>query len=101
RRARESPACCRGTGGWHLLATRRLLALRFNRMGDAPSSRPAIGARLTPGDTFLTLEDMSLIRGTSLQGFRELVSELGVDPDPLLAAAGIDSAAAGDPESFI
>jgi AraC-like DNA-binding protein len=44
---------------------------------------------------------MSLIRGTSLQGFPELVTELGGDPDALLAAAHIPLAAVGNQDSFI
>ncbi|MEU5397901.1 AraC family transcriptional regulator [Streptomyces sp. NPDC005963] len=44
---------------------------------------------------------MSLIRGTSLQGFPELVSTLGADPGPLLDAAGVPRDAVGDPGTFI
>ncbi|MFM9372999.1 AraC family transcriptional regulator [Streptomyces sp. Da 82-17] len=44
---------------------------------------------------------MSLIRGTSLQGYPELVSALGADPDPLLRAAGVPRRAVGDPGAFI
>lgn len=44
---------------------------------------------------------MSLIRGTSLQGFRELVRELGSEPDDLLAQVHIPVAAVGDQDSFI
>src|SRR5687768_5781142 len=56
---------------------------------------------LTPGDNFLTLSDMSLIRGTSLQGFPELVTELGGDPGALLAAAHIPLDAVGNQDSFV
>ena len=56
---------------------------------------------MTPGDNFLTLGDMSSIRGSSLQGFSELVEDLGADPWGLLADAAIDPAAVGDPESLI
>lgn len=56
---------------------------------------------MTSDDNFLTLDDMSLIRGTSLQGFVELTEELGVDPDPLLRAAHLPRAAIGDHDSFI
>ena len=48
---------------------------------------------MTPGDNFLTLGDMSSIRGSSLQGFSELVEDLGADPWGLLADAAIDPAA--------
>lgn len=44
---------------------------------------------------------MSLIRGTSLQGFVELVDELGGDPDALLARAHLVRGSVGDHESFI
>lgn len=56
---------------------------------------------LTADDNFLTLGDMSSIRGSSLQGFSELVDDLGADPWELLGDAGIDPAAVGDPESLI
>lgn len=44
---------------------------------------------------------MSLIRGTSLQGFADLVAEFGQDPRKILWAAGIDPAHAGDPDAFL
>lgn len=44
---------------------------------------------------------MSLTRGTSLQGFPELVEELGGDPAVLLALAHIPADAVGDQDSFI
>ncbi|WP_332642136.1 AraC family transcriptional regulator [Aeromicrobium sp.] len=44
---------------------------------------------------------MSLIRGTGLSGFPELVAELGGKPDELLSAAGIPRAAVGDQDAFI
>ncbi|MEU5979799.1 AraC family transcriptional regulator ligand-binding domain-containing protein [Streptomyces sp. NPDC047315] len=44
---------------------------------------------------------MSLIRGTSLQGYSELVTALGADPGPLLAAAGIAAEAAGHHDRFV
>lgn len=44
---------------------------------------------------------MTLIRGTSLTSFRELVVERGGDPDQLLAEAGIPVEAIGDYGSFI
>lgn len=44
---------------------------------------------------------MSYVRGTSLQGFVELVRDLGADPVPLLALARIPIEAVGDQDSFI
>src|SRR6266536_3673998 len=52
-------------------------------------------------DRFLILGDMSLVRGTSLQGFPELVTELGGDPAGVLALAHIPTDAVGDQDSFI
>lgn len=45
--------------------------------------------------------DMSLIRGTALQGFVELVDELGGDPDELLTRAHLTRAAIGEHDTFI
>ncbi|MCW2784566.1 MAG: AraC family transcriptional regulator [Marmoricola sp.] len=47
------------------------------------------------------LDDMTLIRGTALQGFVGLVTELGGDPRGLLSAARIPYRAVGDPERWI
>ena len=47
------------------------------------------GEVLTVGDNFLTVGDMSVIRGTCLTGYPTLVDELGGDPDVLLSRAGI------------
>ncbi|WP_244872594.1 MULTISPECIES: AraC family transcriptional regulator [unclassified Mycolicibacterium] len=44
---------------------------------------------------------MPFVRGTSLQGFLELVRELGEDPAPLLALSHIPIEAVGDQDSFI
>ncbi len=44
---------------------------------------------------------MSFVRGTSLQGFPELVRELGADPAPLLALSRIPVEAVGDQDSFV
>jgi hypothetical protein len=44
---------------------------------------------------------VSLIRGTALLGFPELVAELGCSAEPLLRAAGIEPASVGDPDAFI
>ncbi len=49
----------------------------------------------------MTLGDMPVIRGTALQGYPELVAELGADPIALLAAAGIPEEAVGDCEEFL
>lgn len=44
---------------------------------------------------------MTLIRGTALTGFRELVAERGGDPDRLLAEVGIPVEAIGDYGTFV
>jgi AraC-like DNA-binding protein len=44
---------------------------------------------------------MSLVRGTSLAGFTELVAELGVDPMELLERAHVRPEAVGDHDSFV
>src|SRR5689334_7684859 len=44
---------------------------------------------------------MSLIRGTSLQGFGDLVAELGVDPGALLRGVHLDPAAVGSHDRFV
>ena len=44
---------------------------------------------------------MMLIRGTALTGFRELVDELGGDPDRMLAEVGIPVTTIGDYGEFI
>jgi AraC-like DNA-binding protein len=44
---------------------------------------------------------MSVIRGTSLTGYPALVSELGADPGPLLACAGIRQADVGRFDAFL
>ncbi|MFG2926360.1 AraC family transcriptional regulator [Streptomyces sp. NPDC048305] len=44
---------------------------------------------------------MSVIQGTGLLGYRELVTALGADPDPLLRHAGLRPEDAGDPEVFL
>jgi AraC-like DNA-binding protein len=56
---------------------------------------------LTSDDSFLTLDDMSLIRGTSLHGFVELTRELGGNPVPLLDRAHVPVEAVGDHDTFI
>ena len=56
---------------------------------------------LTWNDTFLTLGDMSFVRGSALQGFSELVDDLGADPWLLLDQANIEPTAVGDPDCFI
>jgi AraC-like DNA-binding protein len=59
-------------------------------------------------DIFLTFDDtsrsnwtVSLIRGTALLGFPELVAELGYRAETFLLAAGIDSTAVGNPDAFV
>ena len=44
---------------------------------------------------------MSLVRGTALQGFVELVNELGSDPAPVLRRAHLSADAVGDHDSFV
>lgn len=56
---------------------------------------------MTARDWFLTLSDMSLIRGTALQGYAELVGELGGELDPLLDLARLPAAAIGDHDTFV
>ena len=52
-------------------------------------------------DSFLTILDMHLIRGSSLTGFGPLVTRLGGDPDTLLALAGVEPADAGHQDRYI
>lgn len=56
---------------------------------------------LTADDGLLTLDDMSLIRGTALQGFLELTDELGENPTELLRAAHLEPAAVGSHDRFL
>ena len=44
---------------------------------------------------------MSFVRGSALQGYPELVAELGGDPEALLRSAGVRPTAAGDYDVFI
>lgn len=44
---------------------------------------------------------MSLIRASGLRWYRELLADLGVDPDPLLRRAGLNPTVAGDHEVFV
>jgi len=44
---------------------------------------------------------MGVIRASGLLGYRDLVRELGADPDPLLLRAGVQPRDAGDHEIFI
>jgi len=50
---------------------------------------PAGFPELTERDKNLTLRDMSQVRAASLRGFDDLVTQLGGDPSPLLAAEGL------------
>ena len=52
-------------------------------------------------DPKLNLDDMSLIRGTALLGYADLVTELGADADRLLRAAGVPAASIGNPEAYL
>jgi AraC-like DNA-binding protein len=56
---------------------------------------------LTVADEYLTVTDMSVVRGTSLSGYPRLVSELGGDPAELLRSAGIGPGDVGDYEVFL
>lgn len=56
---------------------------------------------MTLGDQFLTLNDMTLVRGTALLGFTELATDLGAEPGALLERAQVAPAAVGDHDSFI
>ncbi|MES1156294.1 MAG: AraC family transcriptional regulator ligand-binding domain-containing protein [Alphaproteobacteria bacterium] len=44
---------------------------------------------------------IEIVRADTLRGFRELVSELGGDPDALLRAAHLDVASRGSPDAYI
>ena len=48
---------------------------------------------MTPGDKYLTLGDMSVIRSACLRGFRDVVRKAGGDADELARRAGLDPAA--------
>lgn len=56
---------------------------------------------MTHRDESLTFGDMALIRGTCLSGYRELVTELGADPDALLRAASLRTQDIGRSDVFI
>lgn len=56
---------------------------------------------LTVHDEFLIFGDMSVIRGVALEGYLDLVRELGSDPSPLLARAHLPAESLGDHESFL
>lgn len=56
---------------------------------------------LTVEDKHLTIEDMSVVRGTSLSSYPSLVSELGGDPAKLLRAAGIRPEDVGNYDVFV
>ena len=44
---------------------------------------------------------MSVIRGTALAGFADLVAELGADPVPVLRAAGVNAGDVGEYDRFV
>jgi AraC-like DNA-binding protein len=56
---------------------------------------------LTLEDVYLTVEDMSVVRGTALSNYPRLVRELGGDPVELLRAAGIRLDDVGRHDIFI
>lgn len=56
---------------------------------------------MTQLDIEPTVVAVSIIRGSSLLNYRNLVADLGADPDPLLRDAGIKPADAGEHEAFI
>lgn len=56
---------------------------------------------LTSADNSLIFADMSVVRGTALSGYAELVAELGGDPAALLQAAGVPGGAVGVHEVFV
>ncbi|GAB5894775.1 AraC family transcriptional regulator [Mycolicibacterium mageritense] len=56
---------------------------------------------LTLLDSFLTIMDMQLVRGSSLTGFGPLVTAHGGDPEALLVLAGIDPSYAGHDDRYI
>jgi AraC-like DNA-binding protein len=56
---------------------------------------------LTVQDKHLTIEDMSVVRGTSLSNYLRLVTELGGRPVELLRAAGIRPQDVGNYDVFI
>lgn len=56
---------------------------------------------LTVQDNHLTIDDMAVIRGTSLTAYPQLVTELGGDPVALLRAVGIKPTDVGNHEAFI
>lgn len=70
-------------------------------MLDPSSVLRSVRQVLTSDDKFLTLGDMSLIRGTALQGFVELTEDLGADADQLLRAAHLEPATLGSHSSFL
>jgi AraC-like DNA-binding protein len=61
----------------------------------------ARGRVLTVLDNSLTVLDVSVIRGSCLTSYRELVSELGAEPDQILRRAGIRPRDAGDHDVFV
>lgn len=67
-----------------------------------PSASPGLTPQvLTLDDIFLTLDDMSLIRGTALQGFASLAGDLGADAHELLRLAHLDPSAVGSQDSYL
>lgn len=59
------------------------------------------GEVLTSADISLIFADMSVVRGTALSGYPELVTELGGDPGALLLAAGVPDGCVGAHDIFV
>ncbi len=59
------------------------------------------GEVLTSADIPLIFADMSVVRGTALSGYPELVTELGGDPAVLLGAAGVPDGSVGAHDVFV
>lgn len=59
------------------------------------------GEVLTSADISLIFADMSVVRGTALSGYPELVTELGGDPGALLLAAGVPDGSVGAHDIFV
>lgn len=77
-----------------------LLASRDNRAVQNPSASPGVSVVAVCGPV-RDADTMTLIRGTALTGFKELVSERGGDPIPLLRSAGIPPQAVGEFGAFV
>jgi AraC-like DNA-binding protein len=71
-------------------------------LGHAGAVRSGQRAYLTMRDSFLTICAMlDLTRASALDGYSELVRQLGGDPEPILAASNLRSDLLGSTEAFI